>query len=115
MIHVPMIPLSDEEKRKLMKIAQAAPDLLIHRARLILAYAEGKPTLQASLDAGISRGRARFWKRPFLAKRMDIFTQDETDVIGADEQAESLEQQSEEVKAGPSPIEPSEPEMSIRL
>src|SRR4030042_5148779 len=115
MIHMPMITLSDEEKRKLMEISQAAPDLLMHRARLILAYAEGKPTLQAALAAGISRGRARFWKRQFFAKRMDIFTQDEANVTGADEQAENLEQKSEEIKTEPLPIEPAEPEMPINL
>ena len=110
-----MITLSDEEKSKLMKLSQAAPDLLIHRARLILAYAEGKPTLQAALDAGISRGRARFWKRQFFAKRMDIFTQDEMGVTGADEQTDRLEQESGEIVSGPVPIEPGEPEMPIRL
>ena len=115
MILMPMITLSDEEKLKLKEISQAGTDLLIHRACLILAYAEGKPTLQAALDAGISRGRARFWKRQFFAKRMDIFTQDEANIIGADEQAESLEQRSEEIVSGPTPIEPAEPEIPIRL
>ena len=80
-----IISLTDEEKQKLVELSQAAPELLIHRARLILAYAEGKPTLQASMEAGISRGRARFWKRQFLARRMDIFHQDTTDVIDVDE------------------------------
>jgi len=67
------ISLSNEEKQKLVELSQSASDLINHRARLILAYADGKATLQASKEAGISRGRARFWKRQFLAQRMEIF------------------------------------------
>lgn len=70
---MPIIRLSDDQKQKLIELATSAPDLIIHRARLILAYAEGKPTLQAARDAGISRGRARFWKRQFFLKGMGIF------------------------------------------
>jgi CHAD domain-containing protein len=68
-----IILLSDEERKKLTELSQRAPEILLHRARLILAYAAGKPTLQAAKEAGISRGRARFWKRQFIARRMDIF------------------------------------------
>ncbi len=67
------ICLSEEEKQILTELAKTGPELITHRARLILAYAEGKPTLRASSEAGISRGRARFWKRQFIAKGMDIF------------------------------------------
>jgi CHAD domain-containing protein len=67
------ITLTDEEKRKLAKLSQSAAEVFARRARLILAYGEGKPTMQASQDADISRGRARFWKRQFLARRMSIF------------------------------------------
>ncbi len=73
---MPVISLSDDQKQKLLELAQNAPELVTHRARLILAYAAGKPTLQAASDAGISRGRARFWKRQFFARGMDIFTLD---------------------------------------
>jgi CHAD domain-containing protein len=50
----------------------------MRRARLILAYAEGNPTLEAARQAGISRGRARFWKRQFLSRGMSIFNLDST-------------------------------------
>ncbi len=70
---MPTFPLSEDQKRKLLELCTAAPELLTHRARLILAYAAGKPTLQAASEAGISRGRARYWKRQFIAKGMDIF------------------------------------------
>ena len=70
---MPLIPLSEDQKQKLQNLAQDAPELLTHRARLILAYAAGKPTLQAASEAGISRGRARYWKRQFLARGMHIF------------------------------------------
>jgi CHAD domain-containing protein len=79
---MPITTLSDEERQQLVELSQTGPDLLSHRARLILAYAEGKPTIQAATDAGISRGRARFWKRQFLAKGMGIFNLDvDTTVI----------------------------------
>ncbi|NJD59881.1 MAG: hypothetical protein C3F13_10695 [Anaerolineales bacterium] len=68
-----IITLKDEERTQLHDIAAKAPELLRHRAALILAYAEGKPTLQASRASGVSTGRARFWKRQFIAKRMAIF------------------------------------------
>ena len=76
MMTMTAITLTDEEKRKLTEISQSAAEVYARRARLILAYGEGKPTLQASRFAGISRGRARFWKRQFLAKGMSIFQTD---------------------------------------
>ena len=76
MVLMSIIPLSDDQKQKLTDLSKAASDLIIHRARLILAYAAGKPTMQAALEAGISRGRARFWKRQFIARGMDIFKVD---------------------------------------
>jgi CHAD domain-containing protein len=81
MVHMSIIPLSDDQKRKLSDLSQTESKLLTHRARLILAYAEGKPTMQAAMEAGISRGRARFWKRQFLLKGMSIFTLDARDVL----------------------------------
>jgi CHAD domain-containing protein len=80
---MPSIPLSDDQKQKLMAIAQSAPELLVHRARLILAYAAGKPTLLAANEAGISRGRARYWKRQFIARGMSIFSLEEVSPSGA--------------------------------
>ena len=70
------IQLSKDQKQKLEDITESAPELLKHRARLILAYAEGKPTMQASKEAGISRGRARYWKRQYLSNGMGIFNLD---------------------------------------
>ena len=70
------IQLSDHQKQQLLEYAQAGPELFSHRARLILAYGEGKPTMQAALEAGISRGRARYWKREFLSRGMGIFNLD---------------------------------------
>ena len=81
MVHMSIIPLSDDQKQKLSDLSQTESKLLTHRARLILAYAEGKPTMQAAMEAGISRGRARFWKRQFLLKGMSIFTLDARDVL----------------------------------
>ncbi len=76
MIPMPIITLNDEEKQKLVVLSQSGPELINHRARLILAYAEGKPTIRAAADAGISRGRARYWKRQYLVKGMGIFDLD---------------------------------------
>jgi CHAD domain-containing protein len=75
MVHMSIILLSDDQKSELIRLTQNAPELLVHRARLILAYADGKPTMQAASEAGISRGRARYWKRRFLTLGMGIFDQ----------------------------------------
>ena len=83
MVCMSSIQLSEDQKQKLVELSQSAPELLIHRARLILAYGEGKPTMQAAIEAGISRGRARYWKRQFLSKGMGIFKLDsEEKVLG---------------------------------
>src|SRR4030042_5317390 len=76
MVHMSIIPITEGQKLKLIELTQLATNPIIRRARLILAYAEGKPTMQASIEAGISRGRARFWKRQFLSKGMEIFNSD---------------------------------------
>src|SRR4030042_6394278 len=76
MVHMSIIPITEGQKLKLIELTQLATNPIIRRARLILAYAEGKPTMQAAIEAGISRGRARFWKRQFLAKGMEIFNSD---------------------------------------
>jgi CHAD domain-containing protein len=72
-----IILLTDEQKNELILLTETAPQLLVNRAMLILAYAEGKPTMQAASEAGISRGRARYWKRQFLALGMEIFGQEQ--------------------------------------
>jgi len=73
------IQLQDDQKQTLAELSESASELLKHRARLILAYAEGKPTMQAAIEAGISRGRARYWKRQFLSNGMEIFNLDSED------------------------------------
>jgi CHAD domain-containing protein len=70
------LSLTEDQKQKLVELAQNSPELIIHRARLILAYADGKPTIEAAMFAGMSRGRARYWKRQFIARGMDIFASD---------------------------------------
>src|SRR4030042_3749672 len=99
MEHMSILTLTDDQKRRLLELSQTAPELLIHRARLILAYAEGKPTLQAALEAGISRGRARYWKRQFLARRMGIFLQEITEAKDMEEPTQLAEGATEELLA----------------
>ena len=81
MVRMSNIQLTAEQKQKLTELSQSATELFIHRARLILAYAEGKPTMQAAMQAGISRGRARYWKRQFLTKGMGIFIKDSEEKV----------------------------------
>jgi CHAD domain-containing protein len=91
MVHMSIIQLSDDQKRKLLELAASASELLTHRARLILAYAEGKPTMHAAMEAGISRGRARFWKRQFLLKGLGIFNLEATDVFAGGQPTSSID------------------------
>lgn len=109
MVYMSIIPITEDQKQKLVELSQSAPELIIHRARLILAYAEGKPTLQAAMQAGISRGRARFWKRQFLSRGMSIFNLDSkvevsgekphrpSDTLGEEVMEESVSTQAVEV------------------
>jgi CHAD domain-containing protein len=115
MNHMLNISLTDEEKQKLIEMCQTAPELLIHRARLIMSYAEGKPTLQASREAGISSGRARFWKREFLAKRMDIFHQDRLIDSGTNGLSLPVNQTSEGLLAEPISDETQEAEATLQI
>jgi CHAD domain-containing protein len=76
---VPENLLSAEERQALGKLAAGTSDAAIRRrARLLLAYDEGHATLQAALQAGLSRGRARYWKRQFKARGMAVFARDDT-------------------------------------
>ena len=99
------ISLSEDQKLKLMDITQNSPELLIRRAHLILAYAEGKPTMQAASQAGMSRGRARFWKRQFIARGMDIFVVDATTELADDELLHPLEKPGEPMILESTPIQ----------
>ena len=89
---MPIIPLSEDQTQKITILAQSASELLMRRARLILAYASGKPTIQAAREAGISRGRARFWKRQFFVKGMGIFNLDARSVEPAEQSSISIEE-----------------------
>ena len=96
MVSMSTIQLIDHQKQLLLEYSQAGPELYSHRARLILAYGEGKPTMQAALEAGISRGRARYWKREFIARGMGIFNQDTGDRLPVKESNQAvIEPQSE--------------------
>ncbi len=95
MVGMSTIQLSDHQKQLLLEYSQAGPELYSHRARLILAYGEGKPTMQAALEAGISRGRARYWKREFIARGMGIFNQDTGDRLPVKESNQAIIEASE--------------------
>jgi CHAD domain-containing protein len=115
MNHMSIISLTDEETQKLMEFAQAGPALLKKRARLILVYAEGKPTLQASMEAGISRGRARFWKRQFFARRMNIFHQETGEVLNLPEPPEPVKRRSAGIAADRLPGDTQEANPNLRM
>jgi CHAD domain-containing protein len=91
---MPQINLDPEIRQNLQEIILTATDLLARRARLILAYADGMQTLNAAQAAGISRGRARYWKREFNRRGLAIFSTDEPvdDVPEIDSQEEEYSQ-----------------------
>jgi CHAD domain-containing protein len=112
---MPMITLSDEDKQKLVDLSHSGPELLNHRARLILAYAEGKPTIQAAAEAEISRGRARFWKRQYLSKGMGIFNLETARVLPEDKLTETVKPATDDLEMEPSALKPVGVEPAITL
>jgi CHAD domain-containing protein len=100
MVLMTMILLSDDQKSELLRLTKTAPELLVHRARLILAYAEGKPTMQAAIEAGISRGRARYWKRQFTALGMGIFNLDRSGEVTKNISTSAVEKHSNVKSSG---------------
>lgn len=68
------ILLDPEERKKLEEIVLTVNPSLARRVRLILAYADGMQTITAAQTAGISRGRARYWKREFNRRGLAIFS-----------------------------------------
>ena len=115
MVHMSIIPLSDDQKRKLSDLSQTESELLMHRARLILAYAEGKPTMQAAMEAGISRGRARFWKRQFLSRGMNIFNLDTGEVLAGVQTTSSLTETIEGEQSETRSIDVDKSDSNIRM
>jgi CHAD domain-containing protein len=67
------INLDTNVRQQLRWVIQTAPESIARRARLILAYADGMQTCTAAEEAGLSRGRARYWKREFFQRGMSIF------------------------------------------
>ena len=49
MVRMATIPLTDVETQKLLDLLKSASEQFSRRAGLILAYGEGKPTMQAAL------------------------------------------------------------------
>jgi len=98
MIRMSNISLSEDQKQKIKEIAKNSPELITHRANLILAYAEGEPTMQAAKDAGMSRGRARYWKRQFIARGMDIFNINSTGNTDEEDSLRSSKKPGDEVE-----------------
>jgi CHAD domain-containing protein len=58
---------------------QSKLEKLRRRARLLIAYHEGQSTRSAAVQAGLSPGRVRFWRRQFKWRGMDIFPDAEKD------------------------------------
>lgn len=66
--------LRPEQKQQLEQLLANDPKVAIQRrARLLLLYDQGQPTRQVAQAVGISRGRARYWRRCFRANGMGIF------------------------------------------
>jgi CHAD domain-containing protein len=110
-----MITLSDEERQYLVELSQSGSELINHRARLILAYADGKPTIRAAADAGISRGRARFWKRQYLLKGMGIFDLDSSPALPTEAMIEPVYLDRDDLELEPKALIPAESELVTSL
>jgi len=81
------VNLNQETRKQLREIIQTEADTLARRAKLILAYADGMQTIDAAKSAGISGGRARYWKREFNRIGMGIFAAKDTLVEKASDHA----------------------------
>ncbi len=69
--------LQEEERLQIEKLIHATQDDgLLRRGKLLLLYDEGHPTMVSAKGAGLSRGRARYWKREFISRRMQVFSLD---------------------------------------
>ncbi|MCI0520991.1 MAG: CHAD domain-containing protein [Chloroflexi bacterium] len=66
--------LTPEQRQRLEALAQdAAQPAPARRARALLLYDDGLPTREAAGGSGLSRGRARYWRRQFQLKGLAIF------------------------------------------
>jgi CHAD domain-containing protein len=76
---------------------------LRRRARLLLLYDDGLLTHEAAREAGISMGRARYWKRQYHARGMEIFLEGNPVPAGLPEQ--SIPAEEKELPPRPEPDE----------
>jgi hypothetical protein len=61
------------DREVLEQAANDTPDArLRRRARLLLLYDDGLLTHEAAREVGVSRGRARYWKRQYHARGLAI-------------------------------------------
>jgi CHAD domain-containing protein len=100
--------LSPNERQQIEALlTDGPPPAIERRARLLLLYDEGLPTREVALQAGISRGRARYWRRRFEKSGIDI-------LLPAPAGGGSPEQESGtatlEEKPAPASVEPVAPE-----
>ena len=70
--------LTEEERQWLEKlVGEVAEERLRRRARILLLYDDGHATREVAQGAGLSRGRSRYWRRQFQARRVAVFPPDE--------------------------------------
>lgn len=67
------LKLLEAERQQLEALLQTASYPLHRRIRLILLFDQGLTTKPAAQQAGYSPSRARYWKRQFLLRGMEIF------------------------------------------
>ncbi|MBR9975588.1 MAG: CHAD domain-containing protein [Bacteroidetes bacterium] len=73
--------LSDEQRRALAPwLDEAVDDALRGRARLLLAYADGKDTDVIAREVGLSPSRTRYWRKAFEREGMTVFEHAGSDV-----------------------------------
>ena len=70
----PDFTLSADDRRVLAKQAEEHPsEALRTRARLLLAYADGRETEDIAREAGLSPSRTRYWRKAFEREGMAMF------------------------------------------
>jgi CHAD domain-containing protein len=100
-----MVAFSPEERAALASLVTLGDTPAIcRRAQLLLLYEEGLPTREVAARVGLSRGRARHWRRLFQIKGMEIFPSAHTSAVG-EEATISLPPLAEENQPSP-PLPP---------